>query len=70
MIVNWGWTRMPPVMQRTLADDIRAAVFVFAGAALAALVFGDAWLLVGSAIGLVVGIVVLNVVRRVRRSKA
>ena len=68
--MNWDWTRLPPVMERTLADDLKAALFVFTGVILGYLVFGpDTSLLLGALIGLVIAIVVLNVVRAVRRRR-
>ena len=69
VIVNWGWTKWPPVMQRTLSDDLKWALFVLIGVTLGYLVFGggEISLLVGSAAGVVLVIVVLNVVRRLRR---
>jgi F0F1-type ATP synthase assembly protein I len=67
--VTMSWYRMPPVMERSLRDDVKAAVFVLLGAGLGYLVTGadDPWLLVGSLIGVTIGIVGINVVRRVRR---
>src|SRR5215204_5828780 len=68
-IVNWGWTKSPPVMERTLADDLKWALFVLIGATLGYLVFGggETSLLVGSVAGVVLVIVVLNILRRLRR---
>jgi hypothetical protein len=58
-------------MQRTLADDLKWALFVLAGATLGYLVFGDGdpSLLVGAVIGAALVIVVLQVLRRVRRGR-
>ena len=58
--------KLPPVMQRSLADDLKWAALVLTGAFLAFLVLGadDAGVLVGAAIGVLVVIVVLNVIRR------
>ena len=72
MIMSWSWTKSPPMMQRTLADDLKWALFVLTGATLGYLVFGrgDTSLLLGCVIGAVVVIVVLNVLRRVRRHSA
>jgi hypothetical protein len=58
-------------MQRTLAEDLRWALFVLTGAALGYLVFGegDPSVLLGCVVGAVVAILVLNVVRRVRRRR-
>ncbi len=58
--------KLPPLMQRSLADDLKWGAFVLAGAVLAFLVLGadDAGVLIGAAIGVLVVIVVLNVLRR------
>jgi hypothetical protein len=71
MIVGWNRTRLPPMMERSLADDLKWALFVFAGAVVGYLVLGgdDTSLLLGCVIGLACVIVVLNVVRRVRRRR-
>jgi len=71
MIVNQRWTKWPPMMQRTLADDLKWALFVLTGAILGYLAFGggDASLLLGSIVGAVLVIVVLNVLRRVTRRR-
>jgi hypothetical protein len=71
MIVSWDWRKLPPVMQRTLADDLKWALFVFTGAILGFLVFagGDTSLLLGSFIGIALVVVALNVVRRVSRRR-
>jgi hypothetical protein len=72
MIMNWSWTKSPPMMQRTLADDLKLALFVLTGATLGYLVFGggDPSPLVGSVVGVVLMIVVLNVLRRLRRRRS
>jgi hypothetical protein len=59
-------------MERRLADDLKAALFVFTGAILAYLIFapGDSSILLGSFIGLALGVVVLNVVRAVKRRRS
>jgi len=61
-----GRFKLPPVMERTLADDLKWAALVLAGAVLAFLVLGadDVGVLVGAAIGVVAVIVVLSVLRR------
>lgn len=61
--------KFPPLMQRTIADDLKWALAVFAGAILGYLLFadGDTALLLGAFIGIVLVVVVLNVVRAVRR---
>jgi ribose/xylose/arabinose/galactoside ABC-type transport system permease subunit len=63
------WAKLPPLMQRTLADDLRWALFVIAGALLGYVLLGggDAAPLLGCIAGALVAIVVLNVVRRMRR---
>jgi hypothetical protein len=52
-------------MERTLADDLRWALFVLTGAIIGFLVFadGDGYLLLGSFIGIVLVLVGLNVIR-------
>jgi hypothetical protein len=64
-----SWFKVPPVMQRTLADDLKWGALVLTGAVLAFLVLGadDVGVLVGAAIGVLGVIVVLNVVRRPSR---
>ena len=64
-----SWAKLPPVSQRTVADDLRWALFVLAGAVLGYLLFGggDASVLLGTLAGVLVTIIVLNVLRRVRR---
>ena len=65
-----NWLKSPtPLMQRTLADDLRWAAFVLAGVMLALLVLGadDASALGGAVVGVITVVVVLNVLRRVRR---
>jgi uncharacterized transporter YbjL len=68
-IVNWGRTKWPPVMERTLADDLKWALFVLIGVTLGYVVFGggETSLLLGSVAGVVLVIVVLNILRRLRR---
>jgi hypothetical protein len=62
------WGRFPPVMERTLRDDVMLALCILIGAALAALVFGaDAAILEAFVIGAVVMIVALNVLRFIVR---
>jgi hypothetical protein len=72
VIVNWGWTKLPPMMQRTLADDLRWALFVLAGATLGYLLFGggDTSLLLGCVLGAVLAILVLSALRRVMRRRS
>jgi len=56
-------------MERTLADDLKWALFVLGGVTLGYLIFGggENSLLVGSVAGVVLVIVALNVLRRLRR---
>jgi hypothetical protein len=63
------WAKLPPVMQRTVADDLRWALFVLAGASLGYLLFGGgaASILLGFIGGVLLAIVVLNGLRRLRR---
>jgi hypothetical protein len=71
MIVNWLRTKSPPVMQRTLADDLKVGLLVLVGAMLGLLVFGGdaASVLIGGIIGVVLMVVVLNVARWVGRRR-
>jgi hypothetical protein len=67
----WGWSRLPPVMERTFRDDVKWALAVLAGAALAYLMFGhgDASVLLGCLLGAVGVICVLTVARRVKQRR-
>ena len=69
--VNWVWAKRKPLMQRSFAEDVAGALFVFAGALLGYLVLGgrDASVLLGCAIGLILMIAVVNVARRVHRRR-
>ena len=69
--VNWDWAKRKPLMQRSFAEDVVGALFVFAGALLGYLVLDgkDASILLGCAIGLTLMIAVLNVVRYVQRRR-
>jgi hypothetical protein len=69
--VKWDWTRVAPVMQRSLRDDLKVASFVFLGAGAAYLLFGadDPGILVGVAVALATLTILLNVVRRVGRGR-
>ena len=65
---------MPPVMQRTLLDDLKWALCMLVGLALDYLVLlalgaYDPASLAGSVTGLAVAIVVLNIFRRARRAR-
>ena len=66
-----SWMRTPPVMQRTLEDDVKAVGAVLVGVALACLLGLAQWTAVpAAAVGLVAATAVLNVVRRVRSRRA
>jgi F0F1-type ATP synthase assembly protein I len=54
-------------MERTFADDLRAAVLILSGATLGYLLVGadDPWLLLGGLIGVVLVTIVANILRRV-----
>jgi hypothetical protein len=68
---NWLWAKTPRPMQRTLADDVKASVFVLLGAALGLLVFGgDVSLLLYMVAGAVLSTAVLNVLRFVKRRRS
>jgi hypothetical protein len=58
-------------MDRTFVDDLKWALFVFIGVVLGYLLFadGETSLLVGSFLGIVLVLVVLNVVRFFRRRR-
>ena len=68
-VMRWTFAKLPRPMQRTFADDLKWAAAVLVGVLIAFLVFGhdDAWLLIGSFIGVTITIVGLNVARRVSR---
>src|SRR4051794_20112824 len=62
------WRKLPPLMERTLLDDVLLAVCILVGAALGALVFGaDGASVQGFVIGAVTVIVILQVLRFVVR---
>ncbi len=63
---------MPPIMERTLRDDLKWALCVLVGVTASYFVFGDdnPSVLVGAFVGCVVVILVLNILRRVRRAAA
>jgi hypothetical protein len=65
------WATLPPVMERTVRDDVKVALCVLAGATVGYFSFGVGHpsLLVGSLIGVPVSIVVLAVFRRVKHRR-
>jgi inner membrane protein involved in colicin E2 resistance len=69
--VRWDWARLPPLLDRSLRDDVKWALCLLLGAAIAYLVLGpgDPGLLVGSLVGVVLVIVVATIVRRARRRR-
>jgi hypothetical protein len=68
LVVRWDWARVPPVMDRSLRDDVKVAFCVLLGATVAYLLAGadDPGLLIGAVGAIVVVTVVLNVIRRAR----
>ncbi|HEX5621955.1 MAG TPA: hypothetical protein VFX51_26245 [Solirubrobacteraceae bacterium] len=69
--MNWNWMKVPPVMERTLVDDIKVALGVFTGGLLGYLVFApdDATVLLSGVIVLTIMVVMLQVVRAVWRRR-
>ena len=66
-----SWMRTPPVMERTLEDDVKVAAGVLVGVALACLLGLAQWTAVpAAAVGLVIATAALNAVRRVRSRRA
>ena len=61
---------MPPLMERTLRDDLKWAVCFLVGVTAGYFVFDadDPGLLVGGLVGCAVVILVLSAIRRVRRA--
>lgn len=71
MIVNWNWTKTPPVMERSFGDDVKAALFVLAGSVLGYFVFGaDPLILLGAVLGLAIFTAAVNVLRYVTRRRS
>ena len=66
-----GWYRSPPVMERTLLDDVKWGLAVLAGATLGYFVFdvSDASVLVGAVIAVVLVVGVLNLARYASRRR-
>jgi hypothetical protein len=69
--MKWNWTKLPPVMERSLVDDLKVALAVFTGGFLGYLVFApdDPSVLLGGVIGLALVTVGLNIVRFVWRRR-
>jgi hypothetical protein len=67
LIVRLGWSKLPPVMERSLRDDLKWALAVLVGATLGYFVFAgdDVSLLLGSFLGVTVVLVALAVARRI-----
>jgi hypothetical protein len=67
--MRWTFAKLPHPMQRTFADDLKWAAAVLVGVLISFMAFGhdDAWLLLGSLIGVTLTIVGLNVARRLTR---
>jgi hypothetical protein len=65
-----GLFSLPPIMERTLRDDLKWAVCFLVGATAAYFVFDadDPGLLVAALVGCTVIILVLSALRRVRRA--
>jgi hypothetical protein len=62
-----SWWRSPPLMERTLADDLKFGAAFLVGAALAVLLGLAEWgMVLAAAVGFFLMLVVLNVVRRLR----
>ena len=66
--MRWDWARLPPLLQRSLRHDVMWAFAVLVGATVGYLLLGadDPGLLLGSVVGVVLVILVVNVVRRLR----
>jgi hypothetical protein len=66
-MVRWRPGKLPPVMERTLREDVKWALAVLVGATLGYFTLGgrDASLLVGSVVGVLGVLCVLAVLRRI-----
>ena len=68
-----SWAKLPPLLQRTFRDDLKAAAAVLTGGIIAWLVFaaGNLSLLLGGVMGVALTIVAVNLIRPlVRRTRA
>ena len=70
-IVSRRWSSLPPVMERTLRDDLKWVLALLAGAMLGYLVLGvdGTSPLLGFVVGAAVVLCVLALVRRVRQRR-
>jgi hypothetical protein len=70
--MRWGLFSLPPIMERSLRDDLKWAVCFLVGATAGYFVLGadDPGLLLGALVGCTVMILVLGALRRVRRAGA
>jgi hypothetical protein len=63
-----SWGRTPPVMERTVGDDLKVAVAIMVGVALACLVGLAGWtVLIAAFAGILLMTAALNLVRHFRR---
>jgi hypothetical protein len=63
-----SWGRTPPVMERTVGDDLKVAVAIMVGVALACLLgLADWTVAIAAFAGIVLVTVVLNLARHLRR---
>ena len=63
------WNRLPPLLERTLLDDLKAALAILLGGAIGALLYDSTSVLIGMAIGVTGVVLVLNLIRWVRRRR-
>ena len=62
-----SWMRTPPMMQRTLGDDLKVATAIMLGASLACLLGHAEWTMLASGfVAIVVATAALNLVRHAR----
>jgi len=66
-----SWMRTPPVMERTLGDDVKVAAAILVGVSLGCLLGLGEWTTVpAAAVGLVAVTAALNALRQVRSRRA